>query len=76
MADGSGEVVLADLAGDGDGYVGVDRAVVCADVYFGGCLRGGRKTDASVVSDHLGLQDAGSLLAVDDIDAAVVCSRL
>ncbi len=35
LADGSGEVVLADLAGDGNGYVGVDRAVVCADIDFG-----------------------------------------
>ncbi len=35
LADGPGEVVLADLAGDGDGYVGVDRTVVCADVDFG-----------------------------------------
>ena len=35
LADSSGEAVLANLAGDGDGYVGANRAVVCADVYFG-----------------------------------------
>ncbi len=35
VADDPGEAVLSDLAGNGDGYVSVDRTVVCADVDFG-----------------------------------------